>query len=139
MAYDICTDCAVLIVYLLTAHSASLPVVLLRSRTSCWSPQAQTVKHAQQRGSPSFSQCPCLMKAMSCCTLSRPATTHNVVLAVQAAELKRALEEARLTAEAMQDRAESAEEASAAARAELARQSATNRTLLSKLASSRVS
>ena len=57
---------------------------------------------------------------------------------MQAAELRRGLEEARLTAEAMQDRAESAEEASAAARAELARQSATNRTLLSKLASSRV-
>ena len=58
--------------------------------------------------------------------------------ALQAAELRRALEEARLAAEAMQDRAESAEEASAAARAELARHTATNRTLLSKLASSRV-
>ena len=58
--------------------------------------------------------------------------------ALQAAELRRALEEARLTAEAMQDKAERAEEASAEARAELARQSAANRTLLSRLASSRV-
>ena len=102
------------------------------------SPQAQTMKHIQQGRQPQPQIISMFDEDCSCCTSSTPATTDKDIVALQAAELRRALEEARLAAEAMQDRAESAEEATAAARAELARQSATNRTLLSKLASSRV-
>ncbi len=57
----------------------------------------------------------------------------------QVGELEKALQEAEGAAEQLQDRADAAEDALAEARADLARQTATNKTLLSKLAASRVS
>ena len=58
---------------------------------------------------------------------------------VQAGQLEKALQEAEGAAEQLQDRADAAEDALAEARGDLARQTATNKALLSKLASSRVS
>lgn len=58
---------------------------------------------------------------------------------LQVGELERALQEAEGAAGQLQDRADAAEDALAEARADLARQTATNKTLLSKLAASRVS
>ena len=57
---------------------------------------------------------------------------------LQAVELKKALHEARAAAQQLQDRADTAEDALEEARADLVRQSATNKNLLSKLAASRV-
>ncbi len=57
---------------------------------------------------------------------------------MQVGELEKALHEAEGAAEQLRDRADAAEDALAEARADLARQSATNKTLLSKLAASRV-
>ena len=54
-------------------------------------------------------------------------------------ELEKALQEAEGGAEQLQDRVDAAEDALAEARADVARQTATNKTLLSKLAASRVS
>ena len=58
---------------------------------------------------------------------------------VQAEQLEKALREAEGAAEHLQDMADAAEDALAEARGDLARQTATNKTLLTKLASSRVS
>ena len=58
---------------------------------------------------------------------------------LQVGELKKALQEAEGAAEQLQDRADAAEDALAEGRADLARQTATNKALLAKLAASRVS